>query len=94
MTKTLALEYIKHRIRVNSIAPGATITPINSWTEDPQKREEIAKFVPMQRLGTPEEMAEIATFLASDAASYITGQTIFVDGGLTLYPSFQQPPTS
>jgi glucose 1-dehydrogenase len=94
MTKTLALEYIKRRIRVNSIAPGATITPINSWIEDPDKMAEIAKFIPMERLGTPQEMAEIAAFLASDAASYITGQTLFVDGGLTLYPSFQEPVTS
>jgi glucose 1-dehydrogenase len=93
MTKTLALEYIKDRIRVNSIAPGATITPINSWVEDPIKMAEIAKFIPMQRLGTVAEMAEITAFLASDAAAYITGQTLFVDGGLTLYPSFQQPVT-
>lgn len=91
MTKTLALEYAPHGIRVNAIAPGATATPINSWTNDPQQRKEVESHIPMGRAGTPEEMAAITAFLASDDAAYITGQTLFVDGGLTLYPDFLKP---
>ena len=91
MTKTLALEYAPHDIRVNAIAPGATATPINSWTENPQKKEEVESHIPMGRVGTSEEMAAITGFLCSDDAAYITGQTLFVDGGLTLYPDFLKP---
>ena len=91
MTKTLALEYAPYGIRVNVIAPGATATPINSWTDDPQKRKEVESHIPMRRVGTSEEMAAITAFLASDDAAYITGQTLFVDGGLTLYPDFLDP---
>lgn len=91
MTKTLALEYARRNIRVNAIAPGATATPINSWTENPQKKQEVESHIPMGRVGTSEEMAAITAFLASDDASYITGQTLFVDGGLTLYPDFEKP---
>jgi glucose 1-dehydrogenase len=91
MTKTLALEYAADGIRVNAIAPGATATPINSWTEDIQTRTEVESHIPMGRVGTSEEMAVITAFLASDDAAYITGQTLFVDGGLTLYPDFRQP---
>lgn len=91
MTKTLALEYAPQGIRVNAIAPGATATPINSWAEDPQKRKEVESHIPMKRAGTAEEMAAITAFLASDDAAYITGQTLFVDGGLTLYPDFLTP---
>lgn len=91
MTKTLALEYAPHGIRVNAIAPGATATPINSWTENLQKKQEVESHIPMGRVGTSEEMAQITAFLASDYASYITGQTLFVDGGLTLYPDFLKP---
>ncbi len=91
MTKTLALEYAPHGIRVNAIAPGATATAINSWTDEPQKRKEVESHIPLGRVGTSEEMAIITTFLASDNAAYITGQTLFVDGGLTLYPDFLKP---
>ena len=92
MTKTLALEYAPHNIRVNAIAPGATVTPINSsWTEDPQKRREVESHIPMGRVGTADEMAAATAFLASDDATYITGQTLFIDGGLTLYPDFLKP---
>lgn len=91
MTKTLALEYAPQGIRVNAITPGATATPINSWTEDPQKRKEVESHIPMGRVGTSEEMAAITAFLASDDAAYIIGQTLFVDGGLTLYPDFLKP---
>ena len=89
-TRTLALEYAGRGIRVNGIGPGATITPINSaWIDDPVKREQVESHIPMARAGTADEMAGVTCFLASDDAAYITGQTIFVDGGLTLYPSFE-----
>ncbi|HHP7230504.1 MAG TPA: glucose 1-dehydrogenase [Xenococcaceae cyanobacterium] len=91
MTKTLALEYAAQGIRVNAIAPGATATPINSWVDNPEKKQEVESHIPMGRVGTSEEMAAVTAFLASDAAAYITGQTLFVDGGLTLYPDFRQP---
>lgn len=90
MTRTLALEYAKYGIRVNAIGPGATATPINDWASDPLAQAELEKHIPMRRAGTPEEMAAVAAFMASDDASYITGQTLFIDGGLTLYPSFQE----
>jgi glucose 1-dehydrogenase len=92
MTRTLALEYARPGIRVNGIGPGATITPINSaWTEDPVKTEIVAGHIPLGRAGTADEMAGVCAFLASDDAAYITGQTIFVDGGLTLYADFREP---
>ena len=91
MTKTLALEYAPHNIRVNAIAPGATATPINSWADNPDKKKEVESHIPMGRVGTSEEMAAVTAFLASDDAAYITGQTLFIDGGLTLYPDFLKP---
>ncbi len=91
LTKTLALEYANRGIRVNSIAPGATITPINeSWTDDPKQKAIVESHIPMGRAGTSEEMAAAVAFLASDEAAYITGQTLFIDGGLTLYADFRE----
>jgi glucose 1-dehydrogenase len=90
LTHTLALEYAARGIRVNGIGPGATVTPINrSWIDDPVKRAAVERHIPMRRAGDAEEMAAVTAFLCSDEAAYITGQTIFVDGGLTLYPSFE-----
>lgn len=90
LTRTLALEYAGRGIRVNAIGPGATVTPINrSWIDDPVKREMVTAHIPMGRAGDAEEMAAVATFLLSDEAAYITGQTLFVDGGLTLFADFR-----
>jgi glucose 1-dehydrogenase len=92
LTRTLALEYAGRGIRVNGVGPGATITPINqAWVEDPEKKAQVEEHIPMRRAGTADEMAGVTAFLASDEAAYITGQTLFVDGGLTLFPSFLTP---
>jgi glucose 1-dehydrogenase len=90
LTRTLALEYAARRIRVNAVGPGATVTPINrAWIDDPEKREMVTTHIPMGRPGEAEEMAAATGFLLSEEAGYITGQTLFVDGGLTLYNDFR-----
>ena len=90
LTKSLALEYAGQGIRVNAVGPGAVVTPINSaWTDDPKARAGVESHIPMGRAAQPEEIASVFAFLASDEASYITGQTIFACGGLTLYPEFR-----
>jgi len=90
MTRSLALEYADRGIRVNAVGPGAIITPINkSWKDDPKARAGVESHIPMGRSGESEEIASVFAFLASDEASYITGQTIYACGGLTLYPEFR-----
>lgn len=90
MTKTLALEYADRGIRVNAVGTGAIVTPINrAWIDDPPARRGVESHIPMGRAGTSEEIAAVFAFLASDDSSYITGQTIFACGGLTLYPEFR-----
>ncbi len=90
LTKTLALEYADRGIRVNAVGPGAIVTPINlAWINDPVAKREVESHIPMGRAGKAEEIAAVFAFLASDEASYITGQTLFACGGLTLYPEFR-----
>jgi glucose 1-dehydrogenase len=92
LTKTLALEYADRGIRVNTVGPGAIETRMNrDWLSHPEARETLEGRIPLGRIGTPEEMAGIFAFLASDDASYITGQTLYACGGLTIYPSFRTP---
>jgi glucose 1-dehydrogenase len=92
LTRTLALEYAGRGVRVNAVGPGATITPINrAWVDDPVKAEMVTSHIPIPRPGEADEMAGVVAFLASDDAAYITGQTIFVDGGLTLFADFREP---
>ena len=89
MTKTMALELAKYNIRANIVAPGAIETDMNrELKENKGELEEVLKRIPIGRVGSPDEVANVVEFLASDKASYITGTTFFVDGGMTLYPSF------
>ena len=89
LMQTMAQELAPARIRVNSIAPGAIQTPINreAW-ETPQALKSLLTLIPYGRIGQPEDIGRVAVFLASDDADYINGQTIVVDGGMTLYPEF------
>jgi len=90
MTKTLASELAKSNIRANAVAPGAIETPMNILLdENEEARQKTLTQIPMGRIGSADEVANAVEFLASDKASYITGTTLFVDGGMTLYPSFQ-----
>jgi glucose 1-dehydrogenase len=90
LTRTLALEYAGQGIRVNSVGPGAVVTPINNaWINNPKARSEVESHIPMGAAASAEQIASVFTFLASDDASYITGQTIYACGGLTLYPEFR-----
>jgi glucose 1-dehydrogenase len=86
MMRNAALELSQYRIRVNNIAPGAIATPINEPTmHDPKKMAELHKIIPLGEMGRPEDVAEVALFLASDRSRYVTGSTYFVDGGMVRY---------
>jgi len=90
LTRTLALEFAGRGIRVNSVGPGAVETPINAaWTGDPVKRAVVESHIPMGRVASPEEIAGVFAFLASPEASYITGQTLYACGGITLFGEFR-----
>ncbi|UBH14989.1 glucose 1-dehydrogenase [Macrococcus armenti] len=88
LTQSLALEYARVQIRVNNIAPGSVNTPINAENfKTEQDKKDTDLFVPLGYVAEPEEIANVAAFLASKESKYITGQTIVADGGLSLYPS-------
>lgn len=89
--KSLAQEVAHNRIRVNAISPGAIRTPINrtAW-ETPEAEAELLKLIPYERVGDPMDIGHVAVWLASDASDYVTGTTIYVDGGMTLYPGFRE----
>jgi glucose 1-dehydrogenase len=89
MMKSLAQEVAPFRIRVNSISPGAIRTPINTaaWNT-PEAYAELMRLVPYKRIGEPEDIGNAAVWLASDDSDYVTGTSLYVDGGMTLYPEF------
>jgi glucose 1-dehydrogenase len=86
LMRDIALELAPYRIRVNNVAPGAIVTPINRATlDDPEKLATLNGIIPIHRMGEPREVAEVVLFLTSDASSYVTGSTYYVDGGMTRY---------
>ena len=89
LMKTAAQELAPHKIRVNAIGPGAIKTPINhsAWAT-PEAEAKLLTLIPYGRVGEPADIGQLAAWLVSDEADYITGQTIFMDGGMTLYPGF------
>ncbi|MFC7398887.1 SDR family oxidoreductase [Chelatococcus sp. GCM10030263] len=90
LTRTLALEFADKGIRINAVAPGAITTDINdAWVNDPAKRADVERHIPMGYAASAEEIAPVFAFLASDEARYMTGQTVYVCGGLTLYGDFK-----
>ena len=90
MMKSIAQEVAPHRIRVNSISPGAVRTPINMDAWDSREAyNALMKLIPYKRIGEPADIGRAAVWLASDDSDYVTGATIYVDGGMTLYPGFE-----
>lgn len=89
LMETLAQELAPHRIRVNAVAPGAIRTPINrsAW-DTPEAEAELLRLVPYRRVGDPEDIANAVAALASDLFDYVVGTTLYVDGGMTLFPGF------
>lgn len=89
MSRSIAQEVAPFRIRVNSVCPGATRTPINrsAW-ESQEAYDALMKLIPYQRIGEPEDVARAVVWLASDDSDYVTGTSLFIDGGMTLYPGF------
>lgn len=91
LMKTMAQELAPHRIRVNAIAPGAIKTDINTEAWKTQRAEaELLRLIPYGRIGEVGDVARVAVWLASDEADYINGATLYVDGGMALYPAFRE----
>lgn len=89
LTETAAREWAPHGIRVLNVAPGAIATPINNFVlDDPEAKHSIEEEIPLGRFGQPEEIAAAVAWAASDQAAYVTGTTLVVDGGMSLYPKF------
>jgi glucose 1-dehydrogenase len=90
MMKTIAQEFAPKKIRINSIAPGAIQTPINhdAW-DNSEHLQQLLKLIPQKRIGQVEDIGKAAVWLASDDSDYVNGTTLFVDGGMTLYPGFE-----
>lgn len=90
MMKSIAQEVAPHRIRVNSVCPGAVRTPINmeAWGT-PEAYRELMKLIPYRRIGEPDDIGRACVWLASDDSDYVHGTSLFVDGGMTLYPGFE-----
>lgn len=91
LMKTMAQELAPRKIRVNSICPGSIKTSINksSW-ETPEAAARLLQLIPYKRIGEPEDIGRVAVWLASDASDYVTGASLYVDGGMTLYPAFSE----
>ncbi len=89
LTETAAREWAAHKIRVVNVAPGAIATPINDVVlDDPEAKHAVEEEIPLARFGKPEEIAAAVAWAASEEASYMTGNTLVVDGGMSLYPKF------
>jgi glucose 1-dehydrogenase len=90
MMKSIAQELAPKRIRINSIGPGAIATPINLSARDtPEEEKNLLHLIPYGRIGQPEDIGKVAVWLASDESDYVTGTTLFADGGMLLYPGFE-----
>lgn len=91
LMKSIAQDLAEHKIRVNAIGPGSIKTKINkeAWETEEKERQEIEEFIPYGRWGVPMDIGKVAAWLASDESDYVVGTTIYVDGGMLLYPSFR-----
>jgi len=87
--KSISQELAPYKIRVNSVSPGAIKTSINKevWS-DPDKYKGLLELIPYKRIGTPQDVAKAVAWLASDDSDYVNGETLYIDGGMTLYPEF------
>jgi glucose 1-dehydrogenase len=87
--KSISQELAPYKIRVNSVSPGAIKTPINKevWS-DPDKYQSLLHLIPYKRIGTAQDVAKAVAWLASDDSDYVNGETLYIDGGMTLYPEF------